>query len=81
MSTHISIPHAARLLGISQASGFRWAAAGKLGPLKAGWPAKVSIEAVERHTGPKTPEQIARARHPHNGPRLHEQEVGHDDQT
>jgi hypothetical protein len=59
-STTIDIAHAGRLIGISQATAYRWLASGKFEPRQGG---HVTIESVEAHTGPLTKERIELARH------------------
>jgi hypothetical protein len=67
-NNRITLAHAARLIGISRATSFRWAANGALGELQGTKPIYVSIAAVEAAIGPISKgriEQTRRARKRH----------------
>lgn len=61
-NNRITLAHAGRLIGISKATAYRWAASGALGQLQGKRPVYVTVEAVEAAIGPVSKDLIERTR-------------------
>lgn len=61
-ANRVTLAHAGRLIGISQATTYRWAANGTLGQLQGARPVYVTLAAVEAAIGPISTAKIEATR-------------------